>query len=85
MALTPEHVALCHRGVADSGPQVDYDYLEDADYKRAAVKFLAERPAAPFWLFAYGSLIWKPEFETEATWLGVAEGWQRCFCLHLEG
>jgi hypothetical protein len=44
-------------GVADSGPQVDYDYLEDADYKRAAVKFLAERPAAPFWLFAYGSLI----------------------------
>jgi cation transport protein ChaC len=84
MALTAEHVALCHREIADSGSEADYDYFEDADYKRAAAKLLAERPVGPFWLFASGSLIWKPEFQTEETLLGVAEGWHRSFCLHLE-
>jgi hypothetical protein len=84
MSLTPELVALCHRDVVDPGPEAKYDYFVDADYAKAVERLLKERPKGPFWLFAYGSLIWKPEFPTEESLVGVAEGWHRSFCLHLE-
>jgi glutathione-specific gamma-glutamylcyclotransferase len=84
MSLTSEFVALCHRDVDDPGSDAKYDYFVDADYEKAVKRLLKERPKGPFWLFAYGSLIWKPEFPTEENLLGVAEGWHRSFCLHLE-
>jgi glutathione-specific gamma-glutamylcyclotransferase len=84
LSLTSELVALCHRDVIDPGPEAKYDYFVDADYEKAVERLLKERPKGPFWLFAYGSLIWKPEFPTEESLLGVAEGWHRAFCLHLE-
>ncbi len=65
-------------------PEAKYDYFVDADYQKAVERLLKERPEGPFWLFAYGSLIWKPEFPTEESLVGVAEGWHRSFCLHLE-
>ncbi|MDP1700092.1 MAG: gamma-glutamylcyclotransferase [Aestuariivirga sp.] len=84
MSLTLELVALCHRDVIDPGPEAKYDYFVDADYAKAVERLLQERPTGPFWLFAYGSLIWKPEFPTEESLLGVADGWHRAFCIHLE-
>src|SRR5204862_552229 len=42
---------------------------------------IATRPAGPFWLFAYGSLIWKPETAFTEAHQGVARGWHRRFCL----
>jgi cation transport protein ChaC len=33
------------------------------------------------WLFAYGSLMWKPEIAFDATRHAVLDGWQRRFCL----
>ena len=84
LSLTPELVALCHRDVVDPGPEAKYDYFVDADYAKAVERLLKERPKGPFWLFAYGSLIWKPEFPTEENLLGVADGWHRAFCLRLE-
>lgn len=84
LSLTAELVALCHREVADPGPEAKYEYFVDADYAKAVERLLKERPEGPFWLFAYGSLIWKPEFPTEENLLGVAEGWHRSFCLRLE-
>ena len=84
MSLTSELVALCHRDVSDPGPEAKYDYFVDADYEKAVERLLKERPKGPFWLFAYGSLIWKPEFPTEESLLGVADGWHRAFCLHLQ-
>src|SRR5215207_8233423 len=84
MSLTSELVALCHRDVIDPGPEAKYDYFVAADYEKAVERLLKERPEGPFWLFAYGSLIWKPEFPTEESLVGVAEGWHRSFCLHLE-
>ena len=83
LSLTSELVALCHREVADPGPEAQHDYFVDADYAKAVARLLKERPKGPFWLFAYGSLIWKPEFPTEESLLGVAEGWHRSFCLHI--
>ncbi|MFO1203673.1 MAG: gamma-glutamylcyclotransferase, partial [Tabrizicola sp.] len=34
-----------------------------------------------FWIFAYGSLIWKPEFEHVEARRGRVHGWRRSFCL----
>ena len=33
------------------------------------------------WLFAYGSLMWKPEIAFDAARPAVVDGWQRRFCL----
>jgi cation transport protein ChaC len=33
------------------------------------------------WLFAYGSLMWKPEIAFDAVRPAVVDGWQRRFCL----
>jgi glutathione-specific gamma-glutamylcyclotransferase len=84
LSLTPELVALCHRDMDDPGPNSKYSYLKDADYEQAVARLMDEKPAGPLWLFAYGSLIWKPEFEAEESLLGLAEGWHRSFCMQIE-
>jgi cation transport protein ChaC len=35
-------------------------------------------------LFAYGSLVWKPEIEYVGEEVGVARGWHRAFCFRIE-
>ncbi len=77
MRLTRELAALCHREVAECEPDPRYDNFTDADYHRAAEQTLDQRPDGPFWLFAYGSLIWKPEFPTVEQRRAIAHGWQR--------
>ena len=64
MSLTAELVARCHREIEDPGPDPALAYLDDADYAAMVDAMLAGRPPdEPLWLFAYGSLIWKPEIE----------------------
>lgn len=36
-----------------------------------------------FWVFAYGSLIWKPDFDAEEHLRASAWGWHRSFCLKM--
>jgi glutathione-specific gamma-glutamylcyclotransferase len=81
MKLTPELVALCQREVADPGPDPTLVYLDDETRLVAARGLLAEKPAGPFYVFAYGSLIWKPEFPTEETLRATAAGWHRAFSM----
>jgi cation transport protein ChaC len=38
----------------------------------------------PFWVFAYGSLMWAPGFETAETRPAVAYGYHRAMCLRSE-
>ncbi|WP_352876607.1 gamma-glutamylcyclotransferase [Mesorhizobium sp. M1396] len=40
-------------------------------------------PKAPTRLFAYGSLIWKPEIEHIGEQVGLARGWHRAFCFRM--
>ena len=84
MRLTRELAALCHREVAECEPDPRYDNFTDADYHRAVEQILDQRPDGPFWLFAYGSLIWKPEFPTVEQRRAIAHGWQRGFSLKIE-
>jgi cation transport protein ChaC len=83
LALTPELVARVERIEADPGPEAGLTELADADYAAAAHDLLARHPGGPVWLFAYGSLIWKPDFEHDAETPATAHGWRRAFTLEM--
>jgi cation transport protein ChaC len=84
MALTPDHVALVHRMVEDPGPEPGLVYHSEADYDAVVRNMLAQRPPGrDAWLFAYGSLIWKPEVEHLEARRGTAHGWHRSFCFRI--
>ena len=84
MQLTPELVAFCHREVADPGPSQSTQYLREEDFAPAATDLLARKGEGPFWLFAYGSLIWKPEIPHVDTRHATAFGWHRAFSMKIE-
>jgi cation transport protein ChaC len=84
MSLTANLVALVHRTVADSGLPPGFTPLSDQDYDEQRARLLAALPrGADLWLFAYGSLIWKPACEIEGERHALLRGWHRKFCLRL--
>ncbi|QIG48415.1 gamma-glutamylcyclotransferase [Nordella sp. HKS 07] len=85
MSLTPEHIARIHRAVPDGGVPHGMELHSDADYAHWVDLILRTRPepAAPVRLFAFGSLIWKPEFDHIGEMPAVARGRHRAFCLRL--
>lgn len=40
--------------------------------------------AKPYWVFAYGSLMWNPGFATPETRPARLHGWHRAFCIYSE-
>ncbi len=83
MRLTVEHVARVHRLIPDPGPQLleGFRPATDDDYDAMVSHMLDTAPEGPFWLFGYGSLIWKPETEYAERRVALARGWHRRFCL----
>ena len=84
MRLTPELVARVARHIDDPGDAAfpDIVWCTDADRDDAVAKIIATRPPInDIWVFAYGSLIWDPEFEFVERRTGVVRGWHRSFCL----
>jgi cation transport protein ChaC len=83
MRLTERHVELLRREIADPGPQLVEGFrpATDADFAQIVGEMLRTRPAGPFWLFAYGSLIWRPETLFDEQRTALARGWHRRFCL----
>jgi cation transport protein ChaC len=83
MRLSERHVALLKRDIPDPGPIAPLGFrpATDDDYAGTVAAMLAARPPEPFWLFAYGSLIWKPETAFVEHQMGIARGWHRRFCL----
>ncbi|WP_374652588.1 gamma-glutamylcyclotransferase [Dongia sp.] len=85
MTLTPDLVAKVHRVVADAGPDPSQHYHDDADYAAITQAMLAMHPpGTPCWIFAYGSLIWKPEVPHVAEMRGLARGYHRAFCFRVK-
>lgn len=84
-SLTADHIARVHRAISDSGPAPGVQQQTDADYADWVGRTLRDHPAPgkPIQLFAYGSLIWKPEIEHRAERPAVAQGWHRAFCLRI--
>ena len=84
MKLTADLVAKVHRIVPDEGPTPDRVLMNDEDYQKAAALLWKDFDKQPLRVFAYGSLIWKPEFESVEHVRGQLNGWQRSFCLKIE-
>ncbi len=83
MSLTEDLVALVERIEPDPGPPEGMRCPTEAEQRERAAAFLADRPPGPLWLFAYGSLIWKPETEYVGSRPARIHGWHRRFCMRL--
>ena len=84
MSLTADLVALVHRPVTDPGPPPGFESLTDKDHDERRAALLASHPKQDdLWLFAYGSLIWKPACEIDGQAHAILRGWHRKFCLRL--
>ena len=52
------------------------------DHQRTIAELLGPRPERDeVWIFAYGSLIWKPACDFVEMRTGLVRGWHRAFCL----
>lgn len=86
IALTAEHVARVYREIPDPGQtSPTHTPMTDEDKADFARKLLAENDGKPFWVFAYGSLIWKPAFEYDERLPCLLHGWHRSFCMDMRG
>lgn len=85
MRLCADHIARVHRTVEDQGPPSGMQLQTDADYAEWVDLMIRTnpRPGQPINLFAYGSLIWKPELEHVAATAAKAQGWHRSFSLRM--
>lgn len=83
LSLTPELVALAFRKEENKGFPEGWIQLTEAEQDAIAHRLITEAGSDPIWIFAYGSLIWKPEFETVESVRATAIGWHRSFCMEL--
>ncbi len=83
MTLTEELVSLVERFEPDPGPPPGMQDPTEDQFRARAEALLREHTPRPLWLFAYGSLIWKPEFEHLDAIGARARGWHRRFCMRL--
>jgi len=83
MALTAELVARVARVEPDAGPIPGLEHLTEQDYDDLVTALLAKHHSDQLWVFAYGSLIWKPAFAFIAQERVTAKGWHRSFCLRI--
>ncbi len=85
MRLNEDHVALMAKRVPpDTGSIVvpGYEQSSDEDYRRYVRDILAGGDGSgQVWVFAYGSLIWKPASAFVEIRTGLLRGWHRSFCL----
>lgn len=83
MALTAELVARCQRHEPDPGPEPGRRHLTEEEREAVVQSLLQRRPPGPLWVFAYGSLIWRPACETTSQEVAIAYGWHRAFTMEL--
>ncbi|SME90882.1 cation transport protein ChaC [Tistlia consotensis] len=83
MALSADLVAHTIRPEPDLGPEPGRTLLTEAELDELARRYNEECGDRPFWVFAYGSLIWKPDFDAIAHQRATAYGWHRSFCMRM--
>ena len=85
MRLTREHVDKVVREACElSHPPVPEGrrFATDEDFAGFVRDILASAPSpGDVWVFAYGSLIWNPEFDHVEKRMALVHGWHRSFCL----
>ena len=83
LALTADMVALVERIEPDQGPTAEMAPITDTDFAELIDRLLAQYRPRELWVFAYGSLIWKPAFTAAEHRRATAYGWHRSFCMEL--
>jgi cation transport protein ChaC len=83
MSLTPELVALCYREEPELQRDTTWTPLTDEDYVAISRRLAETNREQDLWVFAYGSLIWNPVFETVERKRATAFGWHRSFSLEM--
>ena len=83
LSLTPELVALTIRPEPELGPEPGWTALTEEELDALARRYHDESHGEPLWVFAYGSLIWKPDFDAVDHRRASAYGWHRSFCLKM--
>lgn len=83
MSLTPELVARCERPESDPGPNPLFTVITPEELDDLTARLQGELSGGDLWLFAYGSLIWRPNFSFAEHRRGVIHGWHRAFCLEI--
>lgn len=85
MRLTPRHVAHLQPATIDVAlpkPPVGMREATQADYDAAIAHLFSEADHhEETWIFAYGSLIWRPACDYVEVRTGRLHGWHRRFCL----
>ncbi len=83
MRLSERHLDLLRQEIADPGPRLlpGFRPAVEADYDALVRSLISTCPQGGFWVFAYGSLIWNPEFDHVDRRVVRAHGWRRSFCL----
>jgi hypothetical protein len=84
MQLTPELVALTIKDIQDDGPEPGWTPLSEVELDDLVDRIEDEAGSEPLLVFAYGSLIWNPEFEPVGRQRATAYGWHRSFSLKIE-
>ncbi|MFO1061840.1 MAG: gamma-glutamylcyclotransferase [Dongiaceae bacterium] len=85
--MPPDLVPARHgpAGPADAGgPGGTASSGSDAGGEAALVASRRVRPpeGRDFWVFGYGSLMWRPGFEPAAALPALLRGWHRAFCIY---
>ncbi|WP_052731668.1 gamma-glutamylcyclotransferase [Devosia geojensis] len=85
LRLTERHVAFVQPAIIDEAmpdPQPGYERATIEDHLTTWRSLKAKEPdLSEIWIFAYGSLIWKPACEVVEMRVGILRGWHRAFCL----
>jgi cation transport protein ChaC len=84
MRLSEHHVRLVHRDIPEDAdvPPPNGERSTADDHDATIARLLAAHPDPRIvWIFAYGSLIWKPACEVIEVRTGLLRGWHRSFCL----
>lgn len=83
LRLTEDHVRRVTRHVEGPLHDPDWQILDEADLDQLSAALIADRPR-PIPIFAYGSLIWNPDFAVGRRYRARALGWHRAFSIPLD-
>jgi cation transport protein ChaC len=84
LRLSPELVARAYRVVPNVSLPSYLSVRTEEDHRADVAEILSTRPQGnDLWMFAYGSLLWKPAFDHVDEVSAVALGWHRAFCMRI--